>query len=458
MSVHSRVLPATVEGKRQSSRLQSRLFLLIAPFLYAAYALLTPPLQSPDEHQHLFRAWQLSDGIVIGERRGAMAGGVLPGGLVTATEQEIGTAALHVSNRPVTKRAPGVLRSTQADAAPARFTNFFGSVIYSPLGYIPQVSGVLLGRAAGASVETIILLGRLLNAALAIGLIALALRLTPWGGPVFLWIGLLPMTAAMSASLGQDGLVIGATCLLLARALRTHAPYSAATIAISAVVGLAKIVYLPFALIGLASMSRKRGRSRFDASSLLPFMIALLLIVTWHWLVSPLQIPPKAGLPSPAERLAMVAAAPSTFFTPLWTTLKLQAAFYVFSNFTFGWLSVGPDFRSLLFAAIALLAVFLAGDPSGKSPGPGRRTWLMLISGGTCGLVFAAMFLLYTFPGDRFIDGIQGRYFLPVAAVLGVAILPRRALAPQAGRLVPWLMVAANVSALSTIAGAFYRF
>lgn len=451
-------MPTTMDDQRPSARAQSRLFLLIAPLLYAAYALLTPPLQSPDEHQHLFRAWQLSNGTLIGERRGDKAGGVLPGGLVVATEQEIGTADLHVLNRPTDKRSLGALRSTQADAGRSRFVNFFGSVIYSPLGYLPQVAGVLLGRAAHASVEKTILVGRLLNAASAIGLIALALRLTPWGGTVFLWIGLLPMTAAMSASLGQDGQIIGATCLLLALAFRTDALSRAAAIAVASTVGLAKIVYLPLALIGLASPSRKSGRWRFDARSLLPFLTALLLIATWQWLVSPLQIAAKAGLPSPSERLMEIAAAPSTFIDTVRTTLELQLAFYVFSNFTFGWLSVGPDFRSLLLAAIGLLAVFLAGDPSGKAPGFARRIWLILISSGSCSLILAAMFFLYTLPGETFVDGVQGRYFIPVAAVLLIAILPRRAFAPQANRLVPWLMVAANASALMMIARAFYYF
>ncbi len=58
-----------------------RLFVLIAPFLYAAYALLTPPFQSFDENQHLDRAWQISSLQFTGERRGAQSGGELPPGL-----------------------------------------------------------------------------------------------------------------------------------------------------------------------------------------------------------------------------------------------------------------------------------------------------------------------------------------------------------------------------------------
>jgi uncharacterized membrane protein len=448
--------------QRSSGTSYSRLFLLIAPFLYAAYALITPPLQSPDEHQHLFRAWQLSEGAIVGERRGERSGGVLPGALSLAAEKEIGTADLHILNRPMAQRIPGELHHTTLGAAPVRFTNFYGSAIYSPLGYIPQVAGVLVGRMAGASVEKTILLGRLFNAALAVSLIALALRITPWGGSVILWTGLLPMTAALSASLGQDGLVIAGTCLLLAVAFRTIREASESLVplhvALAAVVALSKLIYLPLALIGARLGAPRKGGFRIINASLLPFVLALLVVATWQWIVSPLQIPPKQGLPAIGPRLGMVADDLTLFSEPLWATLQLQAGFYLRSNFTFGWLMVGPDLLSMRITILALIAVLLAGDPAGAAPSPGRRAWLILLAMGTASLIFVAMFFLYTLPGDTVIDGIQGRYFIPAATVLLAAILPRKALAPRANLLFPWLMLAANLSALATIAMTFYRF
>jgi hypothetical protein len=448
---------------RQNSSLQGRIFLLIAPILYAAYALLTPPFQSPDEHQHLFRAWQLSDGAIIGERRGDVAGSVLPGGLVVAAEREIGTAAPHLLNRPMEQRGLGELRSTPIDAAAPRFTNFF-LVVYSPAGYGPQVAAVAAGRAAGASVETIVLFGRLLNAALAIALIALAIRLTPWGATVMLWTGLLPMTAAISASLGQDGLAIGGTCLLLALCFRTVAAAQsrptafAATAMVAAAVAIGKVVYLPLALLGVDPVRRDRGRLQIAFASLIPLVAALLLIATWQWLTSPLQIPSKPGLPTIGQRLLMIAGDPSTLIDPLWSTLTNRLGTVAGSTFTFGWLSVGPDVRSMHITAIALIAVFAAGDPTGQAPSVGRRIWLALLAFGSATLIILAMLFFYTFPGDRYVDGLQGRYFIPVATVLLIALLPRPALAPRAGMLVPWLMIAANLFALTTIATTFYRF
>src|SRR5262245_29628451 len=59
----------------------ARLYLMLAPLIYLIYALLAPPFQTPDEHQHLFRAWQVAHFQWIGERRENEAGGLLPAGL-----------------------------------------------------------------------------------------------------------------------------------------------------------------------------------------------------------------------------------------------------------------------------------------------------------------------------------------------------------------------------------------
>lgn len=279
-----------------------------------------------------------------------------------------------------------------------------------------------------------------------------------------LWTGLLPMTAAMSASLGQDGLAIGGTCLLLALSFRTlaaaktRAATFAAPAAVAGVVALGKLVYLPLALIGADPVRREDGRLRFSFASLIPLIAALLLLAAWQAMTASLTFPPKPELPSPGARLLMIATDPRSLLEPFWRTLVLQFDYFGSSNFTFGWLSVGPDLRAMQITGIALAALLIAGDPSGAVPSLARRLCLVLLALGTATLVMLAMFFFYTLPGDTVIDGIQGRYFIPVATVLLVAVLPRRSIAPRAALVMPWLMVAANLSALMTIALTFYRF
>jgi len=79
----------------EAHRLAFRFYILFAPLIYLLFALLTPPFQTPDEQQHLYRAYQLSTLQLFGERSGTMSGGHLPPGLSVAAAKELRTVQLH---------------------------------------------------------------------------------------------------------------------------------------------------------------------------------------------------------------------------------------------------------------------------------------------------------------------------------------------------------------------------
>jgi len=65
-----------------------------------------------------------------------------------------------------------------------------------------------------------------------------------------------------------------------------------------------------------------------------------------------------------------------------------------------------------------LLLAFLS-----VAAGPTRRPWLsLLICLGAVGAIFFAQYLTWTMPRADHVDGAEGRYFLPVAAVLALAV------------------------------------
>ena len=90
---------------------------------------------------------------------------------------------------------------------------------YGPVGYVPQAAGIAIGRLIGVEPLTAFYLGRLTNLLISIALAFFAIRLAPFGKPLFLLIGLLPMTMFELASLSCDALTISGaiffTALLL---------------------------------------------------------------------------------------------------------------------------------------------------------------------------------------------------------------------------------------------------
>lgn len=437
-----------------------RYFLWLALPLYLAYALLTPAFQTPDEPQHLFRAWQLSELQLIGERRGNESGGVLPGGLGAATLAELGTLQPH-ARKPVPERSGWLPRGTPADAAPPFFHNFLGSVIYSPVSYLPQVGVIAIGRAADWPVETIVLAGRVANALLFLLLFGYAIRLTPWGGPAFLFIGLHPTTVSSTATFGQDGLVIGSSALLVAVGLRVMlsgrwSGSSLLTLAgAGAGIALTKFLYLPLMVTaGLFAGRDLKGRLREAVPMVAIAIAAALLAAGWLMLVKNVTVPPTGDVLPTDQRLTGFLSDPTEFmhaFAGTYSNLSI-----LFSAYSFAWLTVGPVPIPLFVGTAAMGALLLVGGDGMQVPNLKQRAWLLLIGLGMIVLVSFAMWLYYTPVGADHVRGVQARYLLPSALVMLPALLPRTSRSPRALFWMMTLLVIANAGSLMAIVGAFY--
>ncbi|HUM48352.1 MAG TPA: DUF2142 domain-containing protein, partial [Chitinophagales bacterium] len=57
-------------------------FLTLALSLGAIFIAVTPPFQAPDEPEHFYRAYKISEGYLIGQQQDNRAGGYLPQSLV----------------------------------------------------------------------------------------------------------------------------------------------------------------------------------------------------------------------------------------------------------------------------------------------------------------------------------------------------------------------------------------
>src|SRR4051812_11971401 len=69
---------AAGEDGLSALRLTATAFLLIATITGLILTLLTPPLQGPDEQQHFWRVYALSEGQVIPQRQVSAGGAILP--------------------------------------------------------------------------------------------------------------------------------------------------------------------------------------------------------------------------------------------------------------------------------------------------------------------------------------------------------------------------------------------
>ncbi len=183
------------------------------------FCLGTAPFLVPDEFAHFYRAYQVSQFKLMPEARSTYeVGGQLPQSFSLLEDTFLGMTKLPKTTVSLVKlnellRAPLQPQQTQ-------FVNFKNSAIYAPAGYIPQALGLLLGRVLKVSLLSEFYLGRIFNLLFWILCTYAAIRVMPVHKWVLFVFGLMPMTISQAASLSVDGILNGLSFLFVALVVR----------------------------------------------------------------------------------------------------------------------------------------------------------------------------------------------------------------------------------------------
>ena len=226
-------------------------FLVLALVFGTVTLLANPPFEAPDECEHFFRIFQLSEGTLVGQRQGGDAGGVLPTAIfkVAATHEIAGHSAVKMKWAFFVEALnPPFL--DWSNPGPRSFVGFRHGVCYPPVGYLPQALGVAIGRLAHIGPLGLMYLARLAGFIASVLLGYAALRCLP----IFRWtmmiLLLCPMSLYLMGSPAPDGILISSAFLLFALLVRLASDPNhrvgfgekAAVIALVCVPSMAKLV------------------------------------------------------------------------------------------------------------------------------------------------------------------------------------------------------------------------
>lgn len=389
---------------------------------------ITPPFQVPDEPQHFYRAYQISEGNFLSSVSNNVAGATLPSSLIELSSEYLGSRAIH-ADRPITKRDFSLFSNNfDRPLLPEHreFINFSGAAFYSPIPYIPQSAAIALGRLFEVGPLALLYLARFFNAIIAVLLISLAVRHSPFK-PVFMAVGLLPMSLYLFASVSPDAMVIGSAFLFTSLALEAHAAktwnnLNLVTAIICATIFCSiKIVYAPLILTASLAVfdSGNKTKSFFVQSALIILPISITAI--WLNTVSGLIVPVKLGT-NVAAQLHHVINHPLLFIHTIAHGF-LWNGFYFFTTIgVLGWLTLKLPALSYFLAVCSLLiSIFCVSENRPVKSFLTLAWWGTLVMS-SVGLIMLALYLYWTMVGAVTVDGVQGRYLIPVLPLLGVVL------------------------------------
>ena len=140
-----------------------RVFAVIALVFGHALVVTIPPFQSADEPYHLLRAYEITEGVLIHRQVDArgIAAGYLPVSLY-----KIWLPFSHLGFHPERRASVSDIREALRVPLNSReriFVTFPGTAHFSPVCYLPQCLGIILGRVLGAPPLAMLYLGREFN-------------------------------------------------------------------------------------------------------------------------------------------------------------------------------------------------------------------------------------------------------------------------------------------------------
>jgi len=409
-----------------------KLFPIALVTLSLMYGFAFPPGSVPDEFYHFKASYYYSNLIehpdnphlIRAEDEDALAeGGVM-------------SKAISQDSLETIKENIGPFATKNGTTENSKFNDFADSINITgnpPQLKIPAALGILFAKLLGLNSLWLYYFGMIFNLAFGAALIIASVRITPYGQKVFMAIALLPMTLHLLGSHSYDVGTLGLAFLLIAlifRAIEREGEIRDTEVIAIIVTGCllapCKVVYtLIVFLIVLVPSSRFSSRRKGIAIKALVILAPFAVVVLFR-LSSILTM---AGVTQVESQGAIQKYTFGTLLShPLHTigllfgTLHDLGWIYLYSfvGSSLGWFQpniVAPHYVTI--ALLMLLGFAIMPSPDDEIVLASRsRIAFSTVFIAVLTAVMVALCVDWTPITNSYIEGIQGRYFLPVAPLL----------------------------------------
>ena len=434
---------AKAEGQdwRGLLRQPANLFLIIALFFGLIFVIKTPPLWGGDETTHYARAYQISRGDFVADKMPYPFGGISYGGRIPSAAYDL---IWHTNDDIVNDRALSSYGTHRVDnihsyktythqklGAPDTDYFFPNTAAYSPVAYIPSAIGLGVAQTLNFNVGQSIFIARLFGLLFYIACVYWALKSLKRGRYAWLVfaVALIPTAIFQASIIGADVTANALAILLTAFVVKSIATkmltrrelYAVAAAAIA--LPLIKPTYIFVSMITLLIPAEAFGKlAKFKPliMKLAVLFIALIGVELWAHATAGVSeeirrmgIGPRWTQINPTDQTHFITHHPTAIFTAFFRSILMTDNTYiggVFGQFGFDFIQV-----PMMSILASLTAIFMALGIAEKIP-IGRRKFLLALAillGGIAS-VFGALYITFSNVAEPIIEGVQGRYFIPL--------------------------------------------
>lgn len=417
------------------------LFVVIALIFGVAFAKITPPLWGYDETTHFNRVYQISRGNILPDKNNGVYGGYVPANLKNLDDYAVGD--LVDDNTSILGRRDIDDMAAYNKLTSGKFSNVqvsaYPTSSYSPVAYIGPVAGLMVSRIFNTSIGTSITLARLASLAIYVLVVWAALKATrnlklKWA--IFI-VALLPSSVSLAATINADSTIIALSLLLIALFFRLtkngnseyHGWLTWAFIIPAILIPAIKpnyvllsmgILALPDRLLG---NTKNSGRIIKAATALGSVFVALL----WTYATKPTAQAPISQRADGVNvvftnQLTLLLHNPLHVIHMLVVSLVVNMNDYIqslFGKINWNYVDVPMLIIIILALGFVLAAVYAQEGLDKLSKGAGLffvLTCLCAVS------IFGVFYLTFTPATSPTIQGVQGRYFIPLMVPIAITM------------------------------------
>jgi len=386
-----------------------------------------PPFDHLDELEHFYRAYEVSEGKFLNEKTEHGLGNYIPKSLIDTVNKVRYVHHEGLDHRLVLDALNDKLNSEER----VFLRNYASS--YPPLVYIPQSIGVVMSKLFFDSPMLMLYLGRLFNLLVYAWIAFYAIKLAPVKKHLIYLLALLPISIVQATSLSADVITNAASLLFLSYVLllaygETKKISNKQLILLGVIgvfVSLSKIVYLPIVFILFIIPKEKfgglRGYIRKTGALMLVFILPLLV---WNSIsASNIAVPDSRGGQevSTSGQVDFVLNNPFQYAKILIDTLTERGPEHLkmmIGTTVTNYYYVTPSYIIFTFLFLLFFYGFAKNeneiDYELSAP---KKTLFLLVVVSVLTLIYTALYVGFTPVGLGIINGVQGRYFIPVAGL-----------------------------------------
>ncbi|MDE5907239.1 MAG: DUF2142 domain-containing protein [Lachnospiraceae bacterium] len=410
------------QKKKEYFSKPENLFLLLSLILCPLYLFCVPIFQVPDEVNHYVRAYGIVHGYFLSPEGGniPIPDNLIPYEWYTYTPYIL-WKHFHMEINP----AGSVLH------------NNVNMALYSPISYVFQVLGIGIADLLSNNTYILVLAGSASNIIGCTLLLYYAVKYIPYGKEVLVFISLLPMALQERASLSVDAITYAAVAAIVSfclymrhRKAKMNRWEITLMYLLIALVSSCKVVYFPAALLFVVIPRERFGDKK---SGLLHKMVAMVEVAVfsmgWLLIAGNYLGNTRAG-GGTAEKVQFIFQNPGRYLYILdkmfWKNEECLIGEMLGSKL--GSLNIAVNVILLMFIVMLFYKVYYKEKRQRKQADYLAETVLLCLSLGIIFLIATSLYIQWTdiSASTYAIEGLQGRYFLPVLPLICCGFLSAR--------------------------------